>query len=296
MDIAIRNRLMSDEFLCGLLAKFGDEPAIFYQKAPADADAEINYPHVIISVDKFFDAQKGLAGMLNVDIMTSQMTTAPEEIERVIRPKLEGVFFRPHEGEIFCLKWQRSDVFTERASERTPLIIGVTMSFEIYEFPLAETNAPDPIAGLNHWAEHFGVAVIGLTDFEETFEPTRDTPAIYFDAQKIRLVEQQSSLVWLDAVINMHVFAPDVRSRRGWLAHLNHELLIHGTIFANDGSPMLLEEMEYLWAASEVQGQIQYKFRYSVPRKFPYAHPLNELNFTTGSKIRRFKKCTQSAN
>jgi len=289
MDIAIRRRLTTDEFLCSLLARFGDEAAIFYRKAPADTDLEENYPHVIFSVDKFSDPQKGVAGILTVDIISSQMHTAPEEIERPLRERLEGVFLRPQSGEIFSLKWQRSDIFSEPVAERAALIIGVTMMFEIYEFPLAETNAPDPVEALNHWATGTNAVIIGVTEFEEFFEPTREQPAIYFDVERIRLVEQSNSKATFDATINLHVFAPDVRSRREWLANLNHELALLGTVFANDGSPMFLQNSEYLWAASEVQGQIQFIFRYAVTRRYPYAHPMIEAKFATGAKIRRFE-------
>ena len=55
-------------------------------------------------------------------------------------------------GEIVSLKWQRTDVFTEPASERTPFIIGATMVFEIYEWPCTETSDPDPVQALNEWA------------------------------------------------------------------------------------------------------------------------------------------------
>lgn len=106
--------------MCALLASFGDETAIFYQKATADTDRpESLYPQIIFTTDKYADATRGTAGTLNIDIITSQLTTPPEEIERLIRETLEGIFFRPQIGEVFSLKWQRTDVFTERqANER----------------------------------------------------------------------------------------------------------------------------------------------------------------------------------
>lgn len=56
-------------------------------------------------------------------------------------------------------------------------------------------------------------AIIGATEFEEIYEPTRERPAIYFDVQKLKSVEMTNSVVWLDVTITLHVFAPDVRSR-----------------------------------------------------------------------------------
>ena len=276
MESLIRRRLAANEHLCALLARFADDAAIFYQKAPADTDSpETLYPQIVFTVDKYADATRGTAGLLNVDIITSQLTTPPEEIERLIRETLEGIFFRPQDGEIFSLKWQRTDVFTEPASERTPFIIGATMVFEIYEYPNAETSDPDPVQALNEWAGALDdFVIIGVTEFEQFCEPTHDKPAIYFDVQRVKLVEQTNAAVWLDATITLHVFAPSVRSRREWLTALNQRLLLTRAVRLADGCPMQLQDAEYLTAASEVQGQIKYVFRYGLRRTMPYAHTL----------------------
>lgn len=284
METAILKRLAADDELRGKIATFNLQPAIFYGKAPADtAQSETLYPHVIFSVDKFSDVQKGVAGILSVDIMSTQLATSPEEIETALRGRLEGVFLKAQDGEVFSLKWQRSDLFNEPASERMPLLIGVTMAFEIYEWRSAETFAPDPIQALNIWAARFEQVIIGVTDFGEIFEPLSDKPAIFFDMQRERLLKQQNVLEWLDATINLHVFAPNVTSRRQWLKFFNQEIMNCGTIFLADGSPMFLQDMEYLYSADEIQGQIQYVFRYGLPRNLPYAPPLNKLHFNSGS-------------
>lgn len=288
MESLIRRRLAGNEQLRALLANFGDETAIFYQKAPADTDSpETLYPQIIFTTDKYSDATRGTAGILNVDIITSQLTTPPEEIEKLIRETLEGIFFRPQLGEIFSLKWQRTDVFTEPASERTPLIIGATMIFEIYEWVSAETSDPDPVQALNAWASLLDdFAIIGVTEFDEIYEPTRERPAIYFDVQKAKSVEITNSAVWLDVTITLHVFAPDVRSRREWLTALNQRLLLEDAVRLADGCPMRLWDSEYLTSASEVQGQIRYVFRYALRRTIPYAHTLMKRGVNFSKELR----------
>ena len=289
MESSIRRRLEKNGELTTLLAKFGTEPAIFYQKAPDDTDApERMYPQIILAADKYSDAQKGLAGLLTIDVITSQETNPPEPIEKLIRNSLEGVFFKPTTGEIFSLKWQRTDIFTEPASERMPLIIGATLTFDIYEYPSAETSTPDPIEALNHWATAFDddLTVIGVTEFEEFFEPSREKPAIYFDVQDITLVEQQSAAVYLDVVTNIHVFAPTVKARREWLTAIHEDLLLRGYVWLSDNSPMRLLESKYSWAASEVEGQIKMKYSYGLLRKPEYAHTLMERNLTFSKELR----------
>lgn len=278
MESLIRRRLVSNEELVSLLAKFETEPAIFYQKAPDDTDTQERfYPHVILTTDKYSDAQKGVAGILTVDVITSQMTTPPEPLEKLIRESLEGVFFRGEE--IFSLKWQRTDVFTEPASERLPLVFGATLTFEIYEYPQVETSTPDPIEGMNFWASCFdeNLMIIGETEFEEFYVPTREKPAIYFDVATMKMTELKSEAAFLDVVINVHLFAPTVKARREWLAMIHQELLLVKGIILADESPMRLQSSEYNWAASETDGQIKLKYNYGIMRRERYAHTVSKV-------------------
>lgn len=289
MDDAIRRRLTLNGELTTLLAKIGAEPAIFYQRAADDTDLpEQMYPQIIFSIDKYSDTQKGLAGVLTVDVITTQMTSPPEPLERLIRSTLEGVFFRPTIGEIFSLKWQRTDIFTEPASERMPLIIGATLTFDIYEYPSVETSAPDPIEALNYWASTFdkNLMVIGVTEFEEFFEPSREKPAIYFDIQKINNIVQKSEAVFVDVTINMHVFAPTVKARREWLTAIHNALLLRGYVWLSDDSPMRLIDSDYNWATSEVEGQIKMTYNYGLLRKSEYAHTLMERDISFAKELR----------
>lgn len=291
MESVIRRRLVANDELCALLAKqmttHGMEPAIYYQKASADVDLqEGNYPQIIFEVDKFTDAIHGVAGLLSVDIICSQDTTPPEPLERLIRQSLEGTFFKPHDGEIFILKWNKSEVFQEPASERLPLLIGATLTFEVFEFPSSVTQSPDPIWALQDWTANLGVMVIGLSAFDELFTPTRDKPAFYFDTQEENFVEQTHSVIWLDAAINCHVFAPKVRDRREWLTLFKQEILLCTHIFLDDGSPMRLEDCKVNFAANEIQGQMQLTFRYGVRRLEQYHHPLVAKEESFGKDLR----------
>lgn len=291
MESVIRRRLVGNEELCALLAKqmttHGMELAVFYQKASADVDLqEGNYPQIIFEVDKFTDAIHGVAGLLSVDIICSQDTTPPEPLERLIRQSLEGTFFKPQGGEIFILKWNKSETFTEPASERLPLLIGATLTFEVFEFPSSVTQSPDPIWALQDWTANLNVMVIGLSEFDELFTPTRDKPAFYFDTQEENFVEQTHSVIWLDAVINCHVFAPKVRDRREWLTLFKQEILLCTHIFLDDGSPMRLEDCKVNFAANEIQGQIQLTFRYGVRRLERYHHILVSKDVCFGKKLR----------
>ena len=284
MNELIRRRLTSNEVLTGLLAKaftdYGEEPAIFYQRPPVDTDTpESLYPQIILTTDKYSDAQKGVAGQVIVDIITAQLeeVSPPEPIERLVRQSLENVFFRGEE--IFSLKWKTTEIFSEPASEKLPLIYGATMTFDLYEWPSAETSTPDPIEALNFWVSATipDLMVIGATEFEEFFEPTRERPAIYFDIERQRLTELKTTAVFLDVWINIHIFAPTIRARREWLTAIHEELLLIKGVWLSDDSPMRLIDSEYDWTRTETEGQIQMKFNYGIMRKPRYAHTVTEI-------------------
>lgn len=286
MERLIRQRLASNEELTSLLAKIitseGEVPAIFYQKAPADSDSpEMLYPQIILTTDKYFDAQKGVAGQLIVDIITAQTLTPPEPIERLVRNSLEGVFFRGEE--IFSLKWKTTEIFSEPAAEKLLTIYGATMTFDLYEYPNAETMTPDPVEALTFWAGQFDddLMIIGATEFEEFFEPSREHPAIYFDIERIRMTSQTPAAIFWDVWINLHVFAPTLKAKREWLTAFHEALVMEKGIILSDESPMRLQDSEYDWTRSEIEGQIQLRYNFGTLRKQPYAHTLmnRELNF-----------------
>lgn len=275
MNALIRRRILTSNFANGL-AVFNGEPSVFYQKVPDDSAFDGMYPHVVFTIDKFSDAIHGVAGLLTVDIICTQTTTTPELLESKLRPILENVFFSPHNAEIFALKWSKTDAFQEPASERLPLIVGVEIVFEVREFPSAETVSPDPIQALNLWATRFEprLIVVGSSEVEEIFEPSNDLPAVYFDAQRTRLLGQTHTSATLETTVNAHIFVRGIQNRRRWITALMHGILTTRAIFLADGSPMRLTACEQIFAADELQGQLQLTFEYGLLRPMPYAHPL----------------------
>ena len=283
MNALIRRRLC-DSVFGDLLATFNGAPAIFYQKVPDDAAFDDVYPHAVFTVDKFSDAVHGVAGFLTVDIICRQAAPSPETLEKLLRRTLEGVFFAPVDGEIFALKWQKTDIFQEPASERMPLIVGATVTFEVREFPSAVTADPDPIHALNLWATDWEpqLTVITASQTPEIFTPTLDAPAVYFDLQRTRMLSQTHTSTTLESTVNAHVFCEGVTHRRTWITALLHGLLCTWAIFGHDGAPMRLTACELNAAADEIQGQLTVTLEYVMLRPRPYAHTLNVVHGTFG--------------
>lgn len=270
MERIIRKRLAANPALIEIV---GDR--IFYHKASQDTAQVINYPHIILGKELYSDALNGVAGLLTVDIICAEENKAPEEIELLVRQTLTNVFFKGEE--IFLLQWQRSELFTEPASERLPLIMGLTATFEIRELPTAITSTPDPIQSLMHWAEARGLFVIGLSDFEEVFVPSAQVPALYFDLEKIQLKEQTHSVSWLAAQVKVHLFAPKLKDRRAWLAELMQALATARAVIMTDDSPMRIKNIEYDFAADELQGQMRLAVEYGLPLLPVFTVPINHM-------------------
>ena len=286
MERLIRKRLTLNRDLAKILAGLDGEPAIFYAKAAQDTDKEFNYPQLVLSVEKFTDAIHGVAGLLTVEIICTQATLTPEPIERLIRESLEGVFFRG--AEIFLLKWVKSEPYTEPASERLPLIIGLEMEFEVREYPNAETSTPDAIQALNDWAGR--IFVVSRTPFEDFFIPTREYPAIYFETLSERMTGAQAAVAWTEATVKGHVFAPKVRMRREWLTILSRDLMTLKAIPLRDGSPLRVTDVEVDYSADELAGQLQIKCAYGVMRDKVKTIPINHCHILKDNKRRKFDR------
>lgn len=283
----IYKRLKDDMALSNLFADFGKEPAIFYSKGTYDSDAEMFYPHIILDVERFSDALHDVAGFLMVDIFCSATSICTEDIERIVRKSLENVFFKSQE--VFILNWSKSESFQERASESTPLIVGMTVTFEIRELPNGIISTPSPVQALQEWAQHFEeFVVIGLTDFGEIFEPTREKPALWISQTNLKLLEEQARTAFVSADINFHVFAPSVAIRREWLTELYHALIFSKAIQLSDGSPMRLESCTFDFSASPLQGQIKTNYEFGILARKTYAHPLNKVITEHSGKIKSY--------
>ena len=202
---------------------------------------------------------------------------------------LEGVLFKDEEP--FILQWQKSELFNEPAAERTALIIGETMTFEIRELPSGVTASPDPIQALQNWAAAWNenIVVVGLTDFGEIFVPSRERPALWISPATLSTSRQMNVSTFAQAEIRLHIFAPDVRIRREWLMAIYHALAFMKAIELDDHSPLRLQNCEFDFAASEIQGQLKTTWEYGLRRRINYAHPLNHLEIEHfGGELKRY--------
>ena len=284
IEALIRKRLLSNADLSGKLAVFGGMPAIFFQEAPDDRDeswGDAQYPRIVFSADTFADPARDRHKVVFVDIACSTTGTSPEEIEQLVRETLAGVFFTPDYGETFSAKWRETQVFKESVGEREPLIVGMTLCFDIYEYPLLETSDPDPIAAIFHYAEAWNrhVVVIGRAWLRGIFEPKRERPAVYFSRGNTTVDRETNAVVWMNAEIVVHLFAPSLHDRIGWLEQFSHTLAYAGEITMLDGSPMFIKQIKGDAAGDELSGQLRINVQYGLLRQPVYAHGVQHVGW-----------------
>ena len=287
LEALIRKRLMTDPRIEERLATYWEEPAIFLQEAPDDTAegwGDAQFPRIVFLMDTFADAERGVMGGLSVDIICTEAGHAPEDIEPCVREALAGVFFTPDNGRTFSPKWRETGVFKTNVGEQEALILGMSVSFDVFEFPLMETSDPDPVAAIHEyalgWDEH--LAVIGRTELPSIFEPSRERPAAYFRRAAFSVDLQTNTSVWMLCDLAVHLFAPELKDRLEWLELLAQSLALDGEITMLDGSPMFLRNVKFNANADEVTGQLTVSVRYGLLRKPRYAHTMMEAGWERG--------------
>lgn len=274
----IRKRLAENEQIASMLATYGNAPAIFYQAAPNDKEKawkRVQYPRIIFSADSFADAERDKRKMLSVDVLCSTTGTTPEQIEPYVRKALAGVFFTPDNGATFSAKWRDTQAFHEQS---IPLLVGVTLNFDIYEYPLLETTDPDPVMAICRYAEEWdkNVKVIGRSELEEIFEPSREHPAIWFSKGDTSLDRQTNTVAWLNTELIVHLFAPTLQDRIAWLNQFSQSVALDGEIIMLDNSPMFVQRLQGDVADDEISGQLHIGVQYGLLRRPAYAHTMTK--------------------
>ena len=284
IEALVRKRLVESAALSEKLATFGGMPAIFFQEAPDDKDemwGDAQYPRIVFSADTFADPARDRRKVMFVDIACSMTGTPPEEIEPLVRDALAGVFFTPDVGETFSAKWKETQVFKETVGDREPLIVGMTVNFEIYEYPLLETCDPDPVIAIccytEEWCGQF--VVIGRAWLRGIFEPTRGRPAIYFSKGAASIDRETNTVVWMNAEIVVHLFAPSLHDRIAWLEQFSQSLALAGEITMLDGSPMFIQQIKGDAVGDELTGQLRISVQYGLLRRPIYAHGIHRVGW-----------------
>lgn len=283
LESLIYSRLTGRDELKNKLTTYNGLPAIFYQSAPNDVDEgwdnNVQYPRMEFIVDTHTNPERQTQGTLLVNIICSETGVMPEEVVPIVNSALCDVFFSPDDHDVFALSWAHSESFTMQKLEKEPLIIGVAISFDLYEFPNQETSDPDPVVAINYYVKNWDKAavVIGMDCIDDFYTPTRKEPAFYFREVSSQIESQTNTVVWLNATLAAHVFAPTLKARNEWVMAFANAVALAGEVRMLDGSPMFLLNIKGNSAADEQDGQLRINVKYGLLRRPVYAHTMENM-------------------
>lgn len=273
LDGLLKKQVRSCAHIAGMLASYGGKPAFFYQESPPDTDPlwdKSCYPRADYNVDISYNPERKSSGILQINIWCSAESIAmPEDIEKRFRELINGTFYSGTEKTV-CAVWSRSDAFSfDKGSRTSPEIFGVTMLFELMEFPVQSTTDPDPVQGLNEWIKSRfpETAVIAHDRLPEIWKPSDESPAVYWRFAGADTDDKQSSyaVTWFIGHFAAHIIADSVTERNRWLKAITEDLQTAGEVILQDGSPMFINQLKISHNADSLRdGQLEVTGRYGV--------------------------------
>lgn len=284
LEDLIYTRMTAWTTLKAKLAPYENNPAVFYQNAPSDTapgwKSSAQYPRIDYTVEMRADPERQSSGQAIINIWCMDTGTMPEDIEPDVRAALCGIFITPDGEPPYCLAWQRSDSFEAgNESERAKQVVGITMAFDVFAFPTQITSDPDPIMAMNQFIRKWEPAatVIGHDVLPPYYEPQAEAPAVYFRLASMEASTETNTVVWMNAVIAGHVFAPTAEARLRWLRYLVDTLAIDGEVTMLDTSPMTIRKLTADAGLDPLsQGQLRMMVRFGILRK-AYISPMTYL-------------------
>ena len=275
------SRLCTDQTVASLLVVYSGNPAVFYQSVPDDTATGWNdrkqYPRIVYVTDYLSNPERKTSGTLTLDILCAEDGTPPEGIEPSIRSALCGIFVNPDDAHPISISWERSEAFEQaRGSGGDGLVIGISVTFDLFAFPSQIATDPDPVLAMNRFAEQIvpsAEIIGGNKPTDRVFEPTPETPAIYFRLESYQTERETNTVVWMDGIVVCHVFAGG--EEISWIRRLADELAVAGEVEMLDTSPMFIR---YVRADSSLDalgsGQLRLGVRFGILRRPGYHHLL----------------------
>jgi hypothetical protein len=283
LEELIYQAVTADANMALLLTTYGNQPALFEMRAPADtADGwgASQYPRMEYLVDRAEVPERRVEGTAEFIILClTSGSVAPEDIEANLRALLDGAVFHPDNEPVTALRWARSDPFEAQANQKgDDMLIGYTVLFDLLAFPAQTTTSPDPVAALNTWA---GNVFPELQVDPAVWAPTDQNPAIYWRLAGLQIAQQTAAVAWLEATIVGHILAPTPAGRLPWLKKIVERLATDRSTTMDDGSPLLFQTVAADSQADHLRaGQIRLTARYGVLVSKAAAELLNQAHIS----------------
>jgi len=315
IEALLKNQIIENQELSGMLAAVDGNPAFFYKKMPTAAGPGTLYPYVIYDVKMRESSIQNVRGTLLLSVyfgndsnFDEAAATALKQLELTLINVISGTFYTANaQAPSVCAIWNHSKAIKPNingeGNSETTQAWGVKLSFDLMSLPMQTTTDPDPIRTMREWsASTFNSAkVIPCNSMPCIWQPTT-APAIYWRLSSLTVSDDQShNTAWLDCQITGHVIMPSATDRITWLKTIAEELSIVGEIPITAETTLSIKKMEVNPEANQLfEGQITITGSYGLTRKESdgwTGHRLMNVNTThDGIDLSITRKSGQSNN
>ncbi|GAC41260.1 hypothetical protein [Paenibacillus popilliae] len=157
------------------------------------------------------------------------------------------------------------------------------IQFEVFSLGwlLHEPVEPDPVSALSVWtAERFP----NMQTDPRCWNPSDETPALYWRIAAIRSVQTMPWGAWIDATVRGHMLVPRVPLRNTWLDRTVRQLAFDGHVTMLDQSRMIIQRVSADSTLDPFRtGQIALDVRFGILRTSAAAQPLNQITLNGGA-------------
>ena len=276
LETLIFERLNEDTELIYELARHNKEPAIFYVDVPADTDegweGKTQYPRLGYFYRLQSNPERQTSGELTIEyfIKLRPGEMLPERLEKKIIQAMSGVFLTPDEDIPYSFAWSNTEQF-DMPNKDGDIVIGASVSFDMFAFPSFITTTPDPVAAIGNFTKALlpQARVIGIDPIEETTMPTPEEPIVYWSVTDIKQSRSMFAYIWYEAGLRGHVFTGNDHQNLILAKSITEALASTEMFKMADDSPFNIDSL-ILSTGSDVlrEGQIAINGEYGVERTF----------------------------
>ena len=281
----IYKALKDDVGIIDCMATYDGQPAIFYREAPQDTDPGWYegkcFPRADFNVCWSYDEEhkKVCKMVLNVWCL-NESGPYPEDIGNVFTKNMSDLILAEEDG-VYCTVWSSTESFEGTSVE--PKTVGVTITFEILNFPDYRTFEPDPVVAVQSHIKRLipDCLIIWNDEMQEHYKPENERPVVYVRMScEPTMTSATYSVSWYKCTMTIHLMAPDFRERQRWLQVLIRGLSSESGALMTDQSFITYTKMSHNVSADPLcTGQITLTASYGVLNDHPEHERLNHIHY-----------------
>lgn len=279
----IYDALKGISFVSNNIAKYSNEPAVFYQQAPNDKDKSWGtsiFPHIVYNIDWHYNPKSKIDGTITIVIYcNNENEVFPEDISRNIVDSISELFLTDESG-TYCLLWDRTESFNAKGEE--PVIFGIIATFDILAFPKQEGISPCPVWAANKFIKNMqpNCILLGHDTVPTYLRATALNPVVYVKKANTANIRTTYAMSWKSEDIIISVISESINGTRKWINAIVRDLEIEGETLMQNGAPYLITEIKENTSDDPLRTeQIVISGQYGIMKKQKEETKLNHVTF-----------------